>query len=130
MLESESIKLPSFLNLAKKMANESSAPFKLGSVFVKSGRVFSKGFNKYDGINYLARRFFAYPTIHAEIDSLKRVSLGCIRGGILYVFRATKDGMPAMAKPCIRCQRALRILGVKKIIYSTKEYPFYKEERI
>lgn len=39
----------------------------------------------------------------------------------IYVYRETKDGKMALAKPCPACEAALRDLGIKKVCYTTNQ---------
>ena len=45
----------------------------------------------------------------------------------IYVYRETKGGRKALAKPCAACTKALRDLGIKKVCYTTNDG--YCEER-
>lgn len=126
----ETIELPGFLSLAKKMASLSTGEYKLGSVLSKNGRMMSKGFNKYDHMNSLAREFFKYSTVHAEIDALFKIERTMIPGCIMYVFRIRKDGSPGSSKPCLRCLNALKSLGVKRVVYSITEFPYFNVEKV
>lgn len=130
MNQTDTIKLPSYLNLARKMAMTSNGSYKLGSCVIKSGRVMSLGFNKYWQSNALAREFFKFETVHAEMDSLVKMTREAIRGVTLYVARIRKDGSYGNSKPCPRCQNALRTLGVRKIVYSIDVYPFFETQKI
>lgn len=123
--------IPNMLSLAKKMALQSEGEYRLGSVLVKSGRVLAKGVNKYNAINALAWKFFGYQTIHAEIDAMNKVwDKRNIRGSVLYVFRTRKNGDPGNSRPCVRCQNALKTLGVHKIVYSIPDYPYFNVEKV
>ena len=39
----------------------------------------------------------------------------------IYVYRETKSGKRAMARPCAACTKALKDLGIKKICYTTDD---------
>jgi len=55
------------------------------------------------------------PEIHAE----RRLVAKLNSGSTVYVARIRRDdGSLAMAKPCKRCENAMRHRGVKKVIYS------------
>lgn len=123
--------LPGMLMVAKKLALSSSGEYRLGSVVVKSGRILSRGINKYNMLNNLARKYFGYQTIHAEIDALNQIwDKRNIKGTTLFVFRTKKNGEPANSRPCDRCMNAIRDLGVRKIVYTTSIYPFYNVEKV
>lgn len=46
------------------------------------------------------------------------------RGAIVYVARTTKDGLWAMSRPCVDCQRAMRRTRVVRVYFTVgpKEY--------
>lgn len=116
---------------AKKMAMLSSGEYRLGSILVKSGRILARGLNKYNAINELAWKYFGYQTIHAEIDALNQVwDKRNIKGATLFVFRTKKNGDPGNSRPCNRCLNAIRDLGVRKIVYSIPEYPYFNVEKV
>lgn len=55
------------------------------------------------------------PEIHAERRLVAKLDVG----STVYVARTRReDGELAMAKPCIRCENALRHRGVKKVVYT------------
>ena len=117
--------MQNYLNIARKAAGNSQETFQIGSCFVKSGRVLSTGFNSLNKSNALVRKYFHYPTLHAEIAALSKLDPDMIRDGTLYVYRLRKTGKAGLSKPCHRCQIALRELGIKRIVYSTDEAPYY-----
>lgn len=67
-------------------------------------------------------------SIHAEIACL--IDASDVRGDTVYVYREDKMGWPAMARPCVNCQNALRDYGVKKMIYSVPHEPYFCEETL
>lgn len=117
--------MQNYLNIARKAAEKSQEMFQIGSCFVKSGRVFSTGFNSLNKSNALVREFFNYPTQHAEISALSKLDPASIKGGTMYVYRLRKSGKAGLSKPCPRCLVALRALGIKRIVFSTDEEPGY-----
>jgi len=117
--------LPSFFRHAKRMALESDQEHRLGACVVKSGRVLSVGKNAVNKTNWVTRRFFEYPTVHAECSALARLSPENIRGATLYIYREKWTGVPGLAKPCPRCAEAIAENGITKVVYTTNEAPFY-----
>lgn len=107
--------------IAEKQAKKS--PFnrhKLGAVIVKGNRVLSTGYNeirfsKYTGTN----------TVHAEesaiIKLLKARRLHDLVGSTLYVTRFTPGGAIALSKPCERCIRLIRSVGISTVLHTTDE---------
>ena len=39
----------------------------------------------------------------------------------LYTFRRKKDGSFGMSRPCPRCMKVIKSLGIKKLVYSTED---------
>lgn len=117
--------LPSFFRHAKKMALESDQEHRLGACVVKSGRVLAVGKNEVNKTNWLTKRFFQYPTVHAECAALSRLSPENINGATLYVYREKWIGGPGLAKPCDKCSAALAEMKVRKVVFTTNEAPFF-----
>ena len=55
--------------------------------------------------------------LHAEVAALLKIK-DWDKAHSIEVFRFTKDGKPAMAKPCICCQWIINQTNVKKITYT------------
>ena len=55
------------------------------------------------------------PSIHAEARLSRKLDVGAT----VWVARMSCNGHLAMAKPCPRCEKALRLRGVRRVIYST-----------
>lgn len=126
-MESDLIKLPRGLEIARVMAMKSNEPFLLGSLFANGARFLSKGFNRYRGTNALAHKFFGYHTIHSEVDAIYRAPKALWKGGTIYTYRIRRDGTPGCSKPCIRCQNMLKALGIKKAVYTIPNFPYFEE---
>ncbi len=60
--------------------------------------------------------------LHAEMDAILRIihQLDGIKNAKVFVYRETKDGKMAMARPCPACMAALVDHGVREIYYSTE----------
>lgn len=67
--------------------------------------------------------------MHAEIELISKIRYLDINFSEveIYVYRETKDGRKALARPCKACTQALRDLGIKKVCYTTDDG--YCEER-
>lgn len=52
--------------------------------------------------------------LHAEIDALVKAK-NWDKAHKLVITRFTKDGNPALAKPCKICQHAIKIAGIKLV---------------
>jgi pyrimidine deaminase RibD-like protein len=116
------------LDRARKLANTCVEPFRLGACLTRGGRLLATGINRYIGTNHIARAFHKWPTIHAEVAALAK--LADAKGCILYVYRVKKDGSPGLARPCVSCLAALRKYGVKRVVYSINDAPYWFSERL
>lgn len=119
MKDDLSRKQRSFLDLAVRVAESSEVSFKHGAVVVRGGSVLSVGVNKWK--NPMKPDFppSAYdPTIsvHAEVDALSRCADP--RGATIYIARVNKRGEERISRPCIDCEKALIVAGVRKVIYT------------
>ena len=93
----------------------------------QSNRLICIAFNSYSKSHSVQAKYAAKAGkpgmiyLHAEIHALiKAKNLGK-KIHKIHVTRFTKDGQPAMAKPCPVCWAALVEHGVKKISYTTGE---------
>ena len=107
------------MRLANKAAHNSNYFYKLGAVIVKGNRVIGIGYNK---IGHCKINSFPNSR-HAEMDVILKVlrkedGLSSLAGSTLYVSRITTHGT-AMAKPCVKCMKLARSVGVKEVIYTT-----------
>lgn len=106
---------------ARTAARKSTMGIKMGAVLVRGNRVIKSGFNcvgKYP-------RYIGGWSRHAEAMATLNVNA---QGATVYVFREhAKDKTPLLAKPCFRCVEWLSWLGVKNVIYSQPEWPYWEE---
>ena len=58
---------------------------------------------------------------HAEISCLDKLKHGDYSLAKIYVYRETKSGELALARPCEICTMALKHYGIKSVFYTTKE---------
>lgn len=115
-------------DMARRLSKKSPSKFKLGCVISNKNHVISVGFNnmgkthpKIDG---------AWKTLHAEAHALMGLSTKETNNCTVYVYRETKDGVPAMSKPCPLCETALREAGIKKVYYSVNYSPYWEMLRL
>ena len=61
--------------------------------------------------------------VHAEIAALiPLIKSGTdLTNATLYTFRRKKDGSFGMSRPCPRCMKVIKSLGIKKLVYSTED---------
>lgn len=55
------------------------------------------------------------PNAHAESKVLRKAGYGCKE---LYVTRVMANGEAGISKPCKDCQKLIKQMGVKKVIYT------------
>ena len=94
----------------------------MGAVIVKGSRILGMGVNSSKTHPKSNGRF---KTVHAEHQAIISCGLADLNNAVIYVYRETKDKHPAMAKPCDACSSLLKSLGIKKVFYSKKDFPFY-----
>jgi deoxycytidylate deaminase len=115
-----------FLKLLKKLKNLSTHPVhQMGCVIAKKNQVISIGFNKY---KTSPRSKHPYGYIHAELSAVLDNKFTDLNGATAYIYRETKDGIPAISKPCPSCMHTLKLAGIKKICYSNNGS--FKEEKL
>lgn len=132
-----------FFNEAKRCSEKSdyhgATYAKIGAVAVFKGVVIAKGYNKnkthplqekYNSYRYDTNTNHYYPSkIHAEMELVSKIRNLDIDFSkvIIYVYRETKEGHLALARPCRACTQALKDLGIKVVCYTTDDG--YCEER-
>lgn len=114
-----------FLKNAKKASlNSNHHLHSIGCTLVKGGRIIGTGFNILKTSPRSPNRFFS---IHAEVKAILSAKTD-ITGATAYIFRQTKDGTMALARPCQSCFDFLISHGIKNIVYSSEGY--FKKEKI
>jgi len=103
-----------YLQHAIQVAHKSKCRYKHGCVAVNNGKVVAVGTNKKIGDPTTGWR---KSYIHAEAAAA--IAAGPkIFGAHVYVARIDRYGQPALSRPCTKCQRYLKRLGVAKIIWT------------
>lgn len=88
----------------------------------KRNRILSIGKNSYTKTSPLQAHYAKQVNeddkiyLHAEIDALIRIKEG--KPYNIYIARVDKKGIPALAKPCSICQKAIADAGIKNIYYT------------
>lgn len=117
---------PTMFRLAKNVSKLSQHPkHKMGAVIVANGKPISVGHNQYK-----SHPEAKYSGLHAEIQALKTSGKSKIKGSSIFVYRETKHGDLALAKPCNDCTKQLVEFGIKWVFYTTDEYPYFEVIRI
>jgi len=106
------------LDKAIRLAELSDCKMRHGAVVIKGGRVLGVGINVMKNDPNIVPDPKTQSSVHAECAAIRACGNTDLRGATLYVARIGKDGKPAMSKPCINCQKALRDRGIKKVFYT------------
>jgi len=105
-----------FFEVAKSISKHSDHPHhKLGAVISRGNRVISLGFNKN---KTHTKSNHSWKRLHAEISAIIKARQD-VTSCHIYIYRETKDGQMAMARPCRSCMEAIKEAGIKKIFYSS-----------
>lgn len=123
-----------FFKAAKKCAEQSNyrgaSNAKIGAVAVFRRTIIAQGHNqdkthplqqRYNIYRYDVNGNHYYPSkMHAEIELISKIRYLDINFSEveIYVYRETRDGRKALAKPCLACETALRELGIRRVYYT------------
>lgn len=121
-----------YFNVAKAVSKTSDFPrYHIGCAVVYKHQLISSGCNctvTHPKQRELNRERFNKDTVHhwkhAELSALlpimnrKDIEWNKIK---LYIYRESKDGTKALAKPCYGCQKLIKELGIKKIFYTSND---------
>jgi deoxycytidylate deaminase len=118
------------LKYARKESKKSTHRHRIGVVLTQGANILSRGYNQIRSAQ-IGLSYTNYPeSLHAERHAAMQVQRETIQGGDLFIWRETKKGLPANSRPCNDCTRLLVHLGIKRIIHSDSEFPYYKIERL
>lgn len=110
----------SLLRMAHQTAMESECRQRVGAIVVKGGSVLARASNRdYNHPTVLEEsKVREHASICAERRALAQVSDEAAKGATVVVVRAARqDDGYVCSKPCSRCQKVMKALGVKKCIY-------------
>ena len=116
-----------YLKLARNVSQYSTYKYRVGAVIAKKKPV-SVGFNIVKSHPMYSNNLRT--TVHAEMNAILNSDCENLIGATIFVFRADRNGFPAIARPCEDCLKTLKKYGIKKMTYSINEYPYYRTERI
>lgn len=117
------------MKIAKEVSKTSDHRVKVGAVIAKKKPIVACSNKNITHPLYADPSKGKSSSLHAEIRCIIHSKCNLV-GGEIYVYRETKDGNYALAKPCKVCLQALKEAGIRKIFYTIKEYPFYREEKL
>ena len=121
-----------YIELARRVSHQSDYTQRHGAVLVKGSNVVNVSCNKNKFSSFalkFRRRNKDYATVHAELGSVLNVERSNTEGATVYVVRTNNQDDLRLSKPCNMCEKAMRWVGIKKVIYSTSEDTF-KEMRL
>lgn len=123
------VELPDLFRMAKISSKHSKCKTRMGCVIVKNGKPIGWGFNRVKSHPYFNNG--VKQTIHAEASAILSSGRESCKNSVAIIYRENGEThLPALAKPCKHCMKLLKEFGVKKIYYTTNEYPFFAVERI
>lgn len=122
------VAFPRYLSIARDESLKSTLSVRVGACLV-AGKSIITGYNK-DKTHpkYANPEKHVRKSLHAELDCLTKSDI-VMTGGVMHTYRQVK-GMPAMARPCGHCMKFLKERGIRVVVYSTPEFPYYREEQI
>lgn len=124
------MKIARTIDIAKSLSNHSTHQFHIGAVITAGNRVLSTGFNQIRHLK-IGKKFTNFDcSLHAERNACSKVNKKKLKGATITLYRELKDGTPADSFPCEQCMYLLVEMGIKKIISSCSEYPYYKVVKI
>jgi deoxycytidylate deaminase len=113
-------RFPPPLNVAIKLAANSTYKHRLGAVVVKQKKIIGRGWNSIR--HHKWSKYYEYScSCHAESAALLDCS-ATLRGFHLYVARINKDCSPRLSRPCQSCLRIMRDMGGKQVTYTTNPF--------
>jgi deoxycytidylate deaminase len=105
-----------WLDLAMKIAMDSTCRMRHGAVLVRGASVLAVGTNRFR--NHPATiKDYQHCSVHAEVTALRRVDHHAT-GTDLYVARVSRHGEPRLSRPCDACWGVLMRSGVHRVVYT------------
>lgn len=123
------MKINKLIQLSKNVTINSNMRPKLGAIIFRKNRILGIGYNFRKTHPHPIKNMGMYWTIHAELMAILN-SKEDLNNSEIFVFREFKNGALANAKPCHMCMELIKYVGIKKIIYTTNNFPFYETLKI
>lgn len=114
--------IPKPFEVAKKESFKSDHhSHRLGACVLNKKEVVSRGHNLLTKTHPMIRRYDSFKTLHAEMHAILRCpDKSKLVGATMVIYRESRDGNPALARPCPVCVRMMKDAGIKKMAYTTK----------
>lgn len=120
----------SFFKAAQAVSELSDHRYKIGCVIVDKHRIISSGSNSDTKCHAVQADLdteyfncFCTGKLHAEVRSiipLLKYKMDLSRA-TLYTYREFKNGRLALARPCPRCMKLIKQVGIRRIKYTTSD---------
>lgn len=118
-------RLEALFKLARKTASQSTHRYKMSAVLFRKNLVIASGCNSVKS-HPIGKDVFRHYTLHAELAALLQVRHTIdVKGLDIFVYRQRHDGSFGLALPCACCTILLKQYGIRRIYYTTSEYPFW-----
>lgn len=103
-----------YVNWLDQQINKGKYIFQLGALIINDDRLVGAGYNRVYNLSSNT-----YTADCAEILALKKTPKGLRRNATIIVARKNKSGTYGMAKPCIKCHKALIKAGIRQVYFTT-----------
>lgn len=107
--------------IAIQKAKKCKYHFMHGAAIVQRDKIVGTGYNK---VHHTGIR---NEGIHAERDAIQNTTARHREGSILYVCRLNRKGQLKMSRPCSKCMKLIKKVGIGTICYSTNQGEWVKE---
>lgn len=101
------------LALAAAEARRSIMWPEMGAVIIRGNKVIGRGYNQ---LKTHTQSNNPWHTLHAEIAAINSLRTTRLNKARIYIWRSS-NGKPALAKPCVSCEKLITDLELK-VIYS------------
>ena len=121
-----------YITIALEAAKANNARFRLAAIAVdKNGVIRGVGINSHKSHPTMSKLAKSYGhedqiNLHAEIASILKARCEIES---LIVVRLLRNGETALAKPCAICSAAIKLAGIKNVIYSNEFQSYTWEKR-
>lgn len=123
-----------YFEAAKAVSTLSDHRYQMGCIVVNKHKIISSGYNsetRCHGVqarlNHQQYGMFSPGKIHAEISALLPLRRTDLSKASIFIYRETRDGKKALARPCPCCEKFIKELGIKNIYYTGNDSLVYEE---
>ncbi|MBO5711968.1 MAG: hypothetical protein J6R47_03935 [Acholeplasmatales bacterium] len=123
-----------YFEAAKAISKLSNHNQKMGCVIVNKHKIISSGYNSETKCHRLQAeldmnyyKMESSGKIHAETSALLPLRRADLSKASIFIYRETKGGTKALARPCPCCQKLIKQFGIKHIYYTGNDSLVYEE---